>query len=545
MATKQEPVQKTFRFPLIGTFQNRNALGTQDQRFINFFPESIKNAVTDNKKIYLVKRPGLALSYQLAAGVGRGMYGWNGFNYAVVGDKVYKDSTLLITLTTSTGHVGFTEATNATGTVLFMHDGTYGYVIYDDDSYIRIPETLSAWAGTTAYIASDRIIPTVDNGFYYSPTVGGVSAGSQPTWPTTIGSTVTDGTITWECMGYYDPDGLPKNALPYPVYLDGSIFLIARRTDGSNSQSIFNSDIDNPLSWGSNNFIDAESYPDNLVALARQNNMIIALGTTSGEFFYNGVNTTSPLAPNESLTLQMGCIAPTSVAQQERFCMFVGQSGIGGTAVWLLDGFAPNKVSDEYIEKMVDAEIVAGGADNITGYSLRTVGHFFYILNLPTTDRTLVYDLEEKMWHEWSSNDADSHVMFVGKYASDAEDGQNYIQDATTGAVYLLSATTYQDNSTDILAEAITTKYDFESMNRKFMSSLNVVGDLVSGDTIDIRWSDDDYNTWSNWKTISLTSRPIFARLGSFRRRAFDVLYTGNHLYRIESLEVDVSLGTH
>jgi len=239
MATKQEPVQKTFRFPLIGTFQNRNALGTQDQRFINFFPESIKNAVTDNKKIYLVKRPGLALSYQLAAGVGRGMYGWNGFNYAVVGDKVYKDSTLLITLTTSTGHVGFTEATNATGTVLFMHDGTYGYVIYDDDSYIRIPETLSAWAGTTAYIASDRIIPTVDNGFYYSPTVGGVSAGSQPTWPTTIGDTVTDGTITWECMGYYDPDGLPKNALPYPVYLDGSIFLIARRTDGSNSQSIF------------------------------------------------------------------------------------------------------------------------------------------------------------------------------------------------------------------------------------------------------------------------------------------------------------------
>lgn len=69
----------------------------------------------------------------------------------------------------------------------------------DVDNITLTPtETLPAWVTLTAYLVGDTVEPTVDNGFRYTVTVAGTTAASEPTWPTTgIGSTVTDGTVTW------------------------------------------------------------------------------------------------------------------------------------------------------------------------------------------------------------------------------------------------------------------------------------------------------------------------------------------------------------
>jgi len=149
------------------------------------------------------------------------------------------------------------------------------------------------------------------------------------------------------------------------------------------------------------------------------------------------------------------------------------------------------------------------------------------------------------MWHEWSSNSSGSHAVFNGVYAADVHQGTVYLLGNTDGKVYSLSPTIYQDNSIDILMDIYTTKYDFESMSRKFMSSFNVVGDEVSGGSLSLRWSDDDYTTWSNTKILTMSPRSFFTRLGAFRRRAFNLTYTGNSHYRIEGIEFEVGLGTH
>lgn len=39
------------------------------------------------------------------------------------------------------------------------------------------------------------------NGLYFKATTGGTVGSVEPTWPTTIGSTVTDGSVTWTCWG--------------------------------------------------------------------------------------------------------------------------------------------------------------------------------------------------------------------------------------------------------------------------------------------------------------------------------------------------------
>jgi hypothetical protein len=59
----------------------------------------------------------------------------------------------------------------------------------------------TARANTTAYALNAYVTPATANGFYYKATTAGTSGGTIPTFPTTIGATVTDGTVTWTCAG--------------------------------------------------------------------------------------------------------------------------------------------------------------------------------------------------------------------------------------------------------------------------------------------------------------------------------------------------------
>lgn len=76
------------------------------------------------------------------------------------------------------------------------------------------------WKRGTAYTLNTLRCPTNFNGFIYKVTTAGTSdAATEPTWPTTIGLTVTDGTVVWTC-----------NA----VVKGGSY-----RTDNVNARSVF------------------------------------------------------------------------------------------------------------------------------------------------------------------------------------------------------------------------------------------------------------------------------------------------------------------
>lgn len=55
-------------------------------------------------------------------------------------------------------------------------------------------------ANSTAYAVGQEVIPLTPNGWLYRCEVAGTSDSSAPTWPTVLGVSVTDGTVTWRCV---------------------------------------------------------------------------------------------------------------------------------------------------------------------------------------------------------------------------------------------------------------------------------------------------------------------------------------------------------
>jgi hypothetical protein len=57
------------------------------------------------------------------------------------------------------------------------------------------------WAASTAYVLGNIRTPLAGagNGFFYEVTTAGTSDATEPTWPTVVGNTVVDGTVTWTC----------------------------------------------------------------------------------------------------------------------------------------------------------------------------------------------------------------------------------------------------------------------------------------------------------------------------------------------------------
>lgn len=56
-----------------------------------------------------------------------------------------------------------------------------------------------SWVGNRGYGLGDVVKPTSPNGYVYECTTEGTSGANEPSWPTSVGSTVEDGSVVWTC----------------------------------------------------------------------------------------------------------------------------------------------------------------------------------------------------------------------------------------------------------------------------------------------------------------------------------------------------------
>ena len=91
-----------------------------------------------------------------------------------------------------------------------------------------------------------------------------------------------------------------------------------------------------------------------------------------------------------------------------------------------------------------------------------------------------------------------------------------------------------------------TGRFDGDTANAKFMHRIEIISDYQEEESdLYIYWSDDDYKTWSAYRSVDLQQRAYLYRCGSFRRRAFKFFSYADTPLRLTAMEVELRGGTH
>ena len=490
---------KTTRFNFVADIQNRTNDSGKDARIVNGYVE----AVGDRQ--YVLKRPGLTAWYTPPTPLpGNGLYVFNNNFYTGVGASLYKidyngAATLLGTanflggLTSIAGSAvaGFTAGLNATTT----SSGRL-YFTSTPSTYLAFHNRTKAWTWNTA---TSTLAPITNVNF--------------PTAQTPA-----------------------RNLVPGFVYMNNTFFVLT--TDGR----IYNSAIDDPTTWGAVDFVTLTSEPDNPVALSKTNNYLVAFSGNYTEFYYySGEPTGSPISPNLPAKLEIGCASADSISKFPNKIVFIGTDKTAGRSVYVLNGTTPQQVSTKAVEAYINNDPLT----NVRAVSIGISGHDFYVLNLPASGVTLVYDLMTGMWAEWTSIVNGVEVAFeLGEFV--ANGSTSYLQSSSLGYIAKMdsSSSVFTDEGTAIPFRVVTPRFEGDANTLKFFQSAEIIADKTVG-TMKIRHTDDDYQTWSSYRTVDLNvNRPIIRQLGAARRRAFEIYDDENKALRILGADLLVREGT-
>lgn len=498
MAFTQAPQNQTYKsetikFDDVAYYRSGDVATTQrDSAIWNMFYDRVTQE-NKQRETMLKKRPGLkATAYNLTkSAAGDDL---RGYFYDVVSNRFY----------------------------WCVNDKVY-YVAPDTAATTNNPITLGTSSGYVGFCG------------YYQASTGkrfvAVSDGVE-LWLDEIGGTATEVT---------DGD-MPTPHVPQPVELDGYLFLA-----DANTNDLYNSDVDDPTAWTAGNYISAEMVGDHIIMLANHRNYIVAFGNASLEIFWDAAETTSPLKRNDSGYKNIGYV--TGLAQVGDLTFFVGQDKNKNLAVFRMEGFKVEPVSNEVVNRslqtLTTTDNVKSQANlNRNGYCISVDGHTFYCI--VTGQTTWLYDIEEKMWYEWKGSDGNGLAIQAawGMYNGAqyvAIDGQTYIS--------LMSPALYQDFGNNFTCRIVTQDLTFGTMNWKTCHRLMIQGDThaASGTSnLAVSWSDYDWADGGTGGPINLnlfSHSPFITRLGRFRNRSFKLEYADNYPLRLKQMELELNIG--
>jgi hypothetical protein len=496
----------------------------QDAGMVNLLPVKYNNYVSKAEEIHAVTRQPIHAYAVVAGQVNRGSYAWEKtagttYYFSVCGTGVYTSTdgitwSLVNTLLTSaTTPVRFTE---------FINDVNVKTLIMVD--------------GIEGYVFSDN----------------------------TAGTKITDAEF-------------PTPHVPFPVYLDGYLFLAKAGTG-----DIYNSDLLDPTAWTAGAFISSELYPDDIQALVKVNNYLLAVGTQGCEFFYDaGTAPGTPLARSEGVSLPFGTQFPNSIASNKDTVMMIANNNDGENTVKYIQDFKSENVNPSFLITALNARLEASSnaatAAGVRGFFFRQAGLLHYglafqgdVASPALANSTYVYSFDAKYWSEFRAGatgaapfpvyfTASSTTGTISTFVSGHVDGYAFFGKMEDGAASPFSATatdvvTNGATNAAIYTELRTPNLDCGTQNVKTMSRLgltvteNTSSSSTSGTPLQIgvSWSDDDYSTWSSVRNLVFAAAnkfPFLTQLGLFRQRAFKFTYASTSFLRYKQITFDINKG--
>ena len=495
----------------------------QDAGMVNLLPLKHKNPITQADEIHAITRQPIH-AYSVSTGeVNRGSYVWEKtagttYYFCVNGTGVY----------TSTDRVTWTKVntltTVATTPVRFTEfiDGTNH-------------KTLVMVDGIEGYVFSSN------------------AAGTKIT----------------------DPE-FPSPHVPFPVFIDGYLFLAKAGTG-----DIYNSDLLDPTAWTPGNFISSELYPDDVQALVKVNNNLLAIGIQGSEYFYDAGNAPgTPLARNAGAALPFGTQVPNSIASNKDTVVLIANNNDGENTIKVIQDFKSDNINPSFLISALNSRLSAASnpatAAGIRGFFFRQAGFMYYglafqgdVATPSLFNSTFVYCFTTTYWMEFRtgmSGEAPFPVYFtststsgkIATFVSGHYGGHAFFGQMEEGAQSPFTATAedviINGSSSVIYNEIRTPGLDSGTSNRKSMSRFglhvteNTSSTATNGATISVQvsWSDNDYATYNTPRTLVFGAGldfPFLTQLGMYRQRSFKITYASTLFLRYKEMEMDINKG--
>ena len=358
------------------------------------------------------------------------------------------------------------------------------------------------------------------------------------------------GTITFVDLGSNGVLTPSLNSFPAGPYVSGAVFLDNYIFIGTTDNRIYNSNLGDPTTWEALSYVSFEQTADTLVGIVKHLNYLVAFGNNSTQFFYDaGTYPGSPLALAASYTSEIGCASGDSIVATSNTVLWIGKTRTYGKCVYAMDGVSATKVSTSNIDRHIEADDLS----YVTAYCYKVSGHTLYILTLHNTQKTLVYDLDEKQWYTWTQYAMASNTQpnpgtyyesyFRGTYYAEINNIP-YVLDDDNAKLYYFSTNIYQDDGQPIYCRSVTDIRDNGSTKRKFYGRCEIVGDKVQGGVMQISHTGNDYASYSTPRSVDLNApRSQVYLSGADRRRAWQFLCTSNVPLRLDAAEIDFRIG--
>lgn len=330
------------------------------------------------------------------------------------------------------------------------------------------------------------------------------------------------------------------------AYLDGVYYNMTA------AGNVIGSAINDPTTWPALDFVGADPEFGQGITVVRHLNYILAFYFYGLQVYWdaNAAPNGSGIALNPvlSASFRTGLFNAACVTEINDVTYFLGNTPLYGRSVQMLNGLQLQKISDPYIERILNNPNLSFVNLHIWSFGIQIAGHSFYVLNLSEINVTLVYDITSGVWNVWTSVVGGVEQYFVGRGYLSAQGANGHIgdftQDVTTGKVMLMSPTLYTDATGQMNVTCVTPNYDWGTLNYKRFALMQQMADTIA-DSINISYSDDDYQTFSTPRQLSLQfPRKQMRNCGSSRRRAWMMQYSGNFPLRLNSLSVPTAVLT-
>lgn len=329
------------------------------------------------------------------------------------------------------------------------------------------------------------------------------------------------------------------------------------------------SDILDGTTWPGLNVNGVSVFPENLTSLIVNHREIWVMGGQHIQPYQNtGSSDVFDVIPGALIETGNGPLFAPCLIDNSVF--WIGQDERGARVAQRSNGYTPVRVSTHAVE--IDLQSYSEDQiANLVTYSYQDAGHLFWVLYVPNSSWSWVYDLNESLWHKrdhWINNIGPSephhswnHVYAFGKHLvgdwssnnlwemhlpiNNNDGSYSFVSDNGNVIRRVRRAPTVRDEKKWLIHTQMIVDFD---------AGMGPQPPLTDEDTGEprepqamLRWSNDSGHTWSNehWRDCGFAGeygkRVFWLRLGRSRNRVYELVVTDPVIWTIVDAYLEVT----